>query len=46
MNPERVQLFRILYVIGKTKPVSGLKITRYRSPEVGSFLANRGLSKA
>ena len=45
MNQERVQLFRILYVIGKTKPVSGLKITRYRSPEVGSFLANRGLSK-
>ena len=46
MNPERVQLFRIYYVIGKTKPVPGLKITRYRSPEVGSFLANHGLSKA
>ena len=30
----------------KTKPVPGLKITRYRSPEVGSFLVNRGLSKA
>ena len=30
----------------ETKPVPGLKITRYHSLEVGSFLANRGLSKA
>jgi len=30
----------------EAKPVPGLKTTRYRSTEVGSFLANHGLSKA
>ena len=46
MNPERVQLFRIRHVIGKSKTRTGFKTTCYRSPEVGSFLANHGLSKA
>ena len=46
MNPERVQLFRIRYVIGRSKTVPGLKTTCYHIPEVGSFLANHGLSKA
>ena len=46
MNPEQVQLFRIRHVIGRTKPVPGLKTTRSHYPEVGSFLANHGLSKA